>query len=43
MIDITNEELNLINEDKNNFLTFLQQFNEIFPKNKEKPINNKYL
>ena len=34
MIDITNEELNLINEDKNNFLTFLQQFNEIFPKNK---------
>ena len=42
MIDITNEELNLINEDKNNFLTFLQQFNEIFPKNKEKAIINIY-
>ena len=30
MIDITNEELNLLNEEKNKFPIFLQEFNEIF-------------
>ena len=41
-IDITNEELNLLNEDKNNFLKFLQEFNELFPKNQENVIINNY-
>ena len=41
-LDITNEELNLLNEDKNNFLKFLQEFNELFPKNQENVIINNY-
>ena len=42
MIDITNEELNLLNEDKNNFPVFLQEFNELFPKNEENELINIY-
>ena len=42
MIDITNEELNLLNEDRNNFPIFLQEFNELFPKNEENGLINLY-
>ena len=42
MIDITNEELNLLNEDRNNFPIFLQEFNELFPKNEENGLINIY-
>ena len=42
MIDITNEELNLLNEDRNNFPIFLQKFNELFPKNEENGLINIY-
>ena len=43
-IDITNEELNLLNEEKNKFPSFLNEFNDIFYKNKnnKKDIINKY-
>ena len=33
MIDITNEELNLLNEEKNIFPVFLQEFNKLFQNN----------
>ena len=42
IIDITNEELNLLNEDRNNFPIFLQEFNELFPKNEENGLINLY-
>ena len=43
MIDITNEELNLLNEEKNNFPIFLQEFSELFPKNEENNLINIYI
>ena len=42
MIDITNEELNLLNKEKNNFINFLQEYNEIFPNSEENNILNNY-
>ena len=35
IIDITNEELNLLNEEKNKFPIFLQEFNELFTQDEE--------
>ena len=42
MIDITNEELNLLNEEKNIFPVFLQEFNKLFQNSEENSLINIY-
>ena len=42
MIDITNEELNLLNEEKNIFPVFLQEFNKLFQNSEENNLINIY-
>ena len=42
IIDITNEELNLLNEEKNKFPIFLQEFNELFTQDEENTLLDNY-
>ena len=42
IIDITNEELNLLNEENNKFPTFLQEFSELFTQDEDNTLLDNY-